>query len=252
MIMFEKFPFERTQLYEKVWSKPLTEIAKEYGVSEKAIQKICDKLKVPIPRIGYWDKVEAGIETKRTPLPDIYPHSPTIAYLTKQEIPDYPFVIPGNIQRLIEEEKDPKNKIIVPGKRGKTHHLLTKTESSLRTHFNKNKFLGTRNDDGTFNLTVSPNEKARILRILNTLIIELEKRYYLVYIRNYSLCVKMYGIELMFGIKEKSKKIHFHDVNKYPNYDFIPTGIFTLSIDMLYSDYPIRKNFTDNRTGKIE
>jgi hypothetical protein len=82
MIMFQKIPVERTQLYEKVWSKPITEIAKAYGVSEKAIEKICDKLQVPIPRFGYWSKVEAGIETNRTPLPDIYPDSPTVAYLT--------------------------------------------------------------------------------------------------------------------------------------------------------------------------
>ena len=87
---------------------------------------------------------------------------------------------------------------------------------------------------------------------MNTLIRELEKRKYLIYISNYSLCVKMYGIELKFGIRKISRKIHLHDPKAYPDYDFFPTGKFTLSINELYSDYSIRKNFTDNRTGKIE
>ena len=153
---------------------------------------------------------------------------------------------------MIEAEKDPKNKIMVPEKRGTTHHLLTKTELSLRTLFNKQKFLSSREEKGAFNISVSIEEKGRIFRILDTLIRELEKRNYLIYISNYSLCVKMYGIELKFGIKEISRKIHLHDPKKYPDYDFISTGKFTLSINELYSDYPIRKSFTDNRTGKIE
>lgn len=50
----------RDDLYEKVWTKPMVEIAKEYEVSDKAIAKICDKLNVPVPGVGYWQKLEAG------------------------------------------------------------------------------------------------------------------------------------------------------------------------------------------------
>ncbi|MEJ2105189.1 MAG: hypothetical protein P8X47_11520, partial [Ignavibacteriaceae bacterium] len=251
--MYKQIKIERTELYEKIWSKPMTEIAKEYEVSDKAIAKICYKLKIPVPGLGYWRKVETGIKVVKTPLPDIPPDSPTIHYISKQE-PDYQLIIPENIQQIINTEKDPKNKIIVPEKRGNTHPLLPKTETALKPSYRRNKFLESREAEGIFSISVSSNELRRAFRILNTLIKELEKRKYLVYLRNFSLCVKMYGAELKFGIKEGSKRIELpHEPKSYfREYDFVPTGKLILSINDLHSDYPLRKNFTDNRTGILE
>ena len=251
--MYKQIKIERTVLYDKIWSKPMTEIAKEYEVSDKAIAKICDKLKIPVPGLGYWRKIETGNKVEKLPLPDIPPDSPTVHYISKQE-PDYQLIIPDDIQQLIDAEKDPENKIIVPEKRGKTHSLLTKTETALKPSYRRNKFLESQGADGIFSISVSPNELKRALRILNTLIKELEKRKYLVYIRNFSLYVKMYGAELKFGIKEGSKRIELPREPKsyFHEYDFVPTGKLILSINDLYSDYQLRKNFTDNRTGKLE
>lgn len=39
-----------------VWSKPTTHVAKEFGVSDKAIEKLCVKLGVEKPPRGYWAK----------------------------------------------------------------------------------------------------------------------------------------------------------------------------------------------------
>ena len=45
---------ERQALYEQVWAQPMTKVAKEYGISNVALAKICKKLNVPCPWRGYW------------------------------------------------------------------------------------------------------------------------------------------------------------------------------------------------------
>lgn len=59
----------REQLYEAVWSKATRLIAKELGISDVALAKICRKMNVPKPGLGYWRKVETGSALKRPPLP---------------------------------------------------------------------------------------------------------------------------------------------------------------------------------------
>jgi hypothetical protein len=52
---------DRETLDKLVWSKPTTEVAKDFGVSDKAIEKLCKKLDVDKPPSGYWAKVKAGL-----------------------------------------------------------------------------------------------------------------------------------------------------------------------------------------------
>ena len=44
-------------------------VAEQYGVSDVAIHKICKKLNIPTPPLGYWAKVSAGAKVPQTPLP---------------------------------------------------------------------------------------------------------------------------------------------------------------------------------------
>src|SRR5687768_14556893 len=59
----------REQLYQKVWATPAVKHAKELGISDVAIGKICKKYDIPKPPSGYWSKVQHGRKVQRTPLP---------------------------------------------------------------------------------------------------------------------------------------------------------------------------------------
>ena len=50
----------RSALYELVWTKPVTELAKEFGISDVALAKRCRSIKIPLPPRGYWARVAAG------------------------------------------------------------------------------------------------------------------------------------------------------------------------------------------------
>jgi hypothetical protein len=45
-------------------------LAKEYGMSDVGLAKVCRKLGIPLPGLGYWAKKTAGNKVpKRPPLP---------------------------------------------------------------------------------------------------------------------------------------------------------------------------------------
>jgi hypothetical protein len=59
----------REELYGLVWSTPATKLAKQFGVSDVAIFKHCQRLGVPRPERGYWRRLEFGKAAQRPELP---------------------------------------------------------------------------------------------------------------------------------------------------------------------------------------
>lgn len=59
----------REELFAAVWEKPTSQIAREFGISDVALGKLCRKHQVPKPPRGYWARVAAGQTPKRPPLP---------------------------------------------------------------------------------------------------------------------------------------------------------------------------------------
>ena len=50
----------RAELHELVWSRPMTEIAREFGVRDQHLAQICDSYDVARPPTGHWQKVQYG------------------------------------------------------------------------------------------------------------------------------------------------------------------------------------------------
>jgi hypothetical protein len=63
----------RSQLYDLVWSKPVCDVAEDFGVSGMVLAKRCRRLRVPVPPKGHWSRVAAGQKPFRPKLPDHYP-----------------------------------------------------------------------------------------------------------------------------------------------------------------------------------
>lgn len=52
--------FTREELYELVWPKPMSKLAKELGVSGVGLAKACKRIGIPVPGLGYWTKSPAS------------------------------------------------------------------------------------------------------------------------------------------------------------------------------------------------
>ncbi len=60
--------YNRETLYQEVWENPVTEVAKRYKMSDVNLRKICKKLDVPLPPLGYWAKIRAGKKVSKSSL----------------------------------------------------------------------------------------------------------------------------------------------------------------------------------------
>ncbi|NWF73296.1 MAG: hypothetical protein HXY51_09705 [Nitrospirae bacterium] len=60
--------YDRSALYEQVWSQPVQEVAKSYGFSGVRLGKVCRSLQVPVPPRGYWARVQNGYSVRKPPL----------------------------------------------------------------------------------------------------------------------------------------------------------------------------------------
>jgi hypothetical protein len=58
----------REQLYQQVWTEPMTAVAKQYKVSSSFLARICSRLNVPRPPRGYWAKRKVGQALSQPPL----------------------------------------------------------------------------------------------------------------------------------------------------------------------------------------
>lgn len=59
----------REELYELVWSRPMTSLATELGLSDVALHKTCRRHGIPKPPQGWWSKVRHGEAASPPPLP---------------------------------------------------------------------------------------------------------------------------------------------------------------------------------------
>ena len=66
----KRIVFERTKLYEEVWTEPMVRVAAKYGMSNNGLKKICLKMDIPFPPNGYWRKLQTGFEVTKAPLPE--------------------------------------------------------------------------------------------------------------------------------------------------------------------------------------
>jgi hypothetical protein len=59
----------RKDLYDLVWSEPMSSVCKKFGLSDNGLRKHCKSMNIPTPSIGYWSKLRNGIKTEIIPLP---------------------------------------------------------------------------------------------------------------------------------------------------------------------------------------
>ena len=154
----------RAELYEKVWATPVRTLAKEFGMSDVGLSKICRKHDIPVPPLGYWCKTETGHKAVRPPLPpaangvealDIYVRerlAPELAALATEAPPE--IAIPPEL----------------------SHALIMRTEKLLASGKENEKKLIVPKDGALSHVLVSREQVPRALRMMNALFLALEER----------------------------------------------------------------------------
>jgi len=143
--VFCVIPMNRAALYTLVWEKPVTRVAKDFGLSDVAIRKICVKHGIPTPPLGYWAKLQHGKKVKRPPLPQLGKGQSDNVQLEVRPKRNLPVEIADAIRVSENERAQPEAKVSVPAERPMMlHPLAAACEKKLRkAKPNKEGFLTT-------------------------------------------------------------------------------------------------------------
>ena len=254
----------RNELYEQVWSEPVSRLAPKYGISDVGLKKICKKLNVPTPPLGYWTKIQHNIRVEKTPLPRLKHGELQIHTIQKSELNSKDNFEFSEEAKEIVSEFGP---IKVSERLTSPHPLVRKTRDALskakpdKYGILQNwriKHLNVRVSAGLFN---------RALRIMDCLIKFFEKQGFEVSIGNHNESAGTYVIileeKIKFYIQEKSlRKDHVPTIKEkedlkrwhyasFEKYDYKPSGKLTLQIDS-WSAAGIRKRWSDGKTQRVE
>ncbi len=135
----EPYFLSREALYIKVRETPTVKFAKEFGISDVAIGKICKRLDVPKLPLGYWRKVETGSK-REIPPPGkpkentklgiwIYPKSEEKTLEFEEEYKEQHRAVEQKIAEKINAETLPEIK--VSKSLYKPHALITQTKNAF-------------------------------------------------------------------------------------------------------------------------
>jgi hypothetical protein len=194
---------ERQNLYNEIWKEPVATVAKRYSISDTALRKRCNKLNIPLPPRGYWEKIKSGQRIKKPALSKVFGkyvgivHNSIIKYkYSANELTDEKLLILKNeeLSLLTDETKMFINKkcvdLMVKNQLRNPHQLILNHQEEMKFRKQKekelreDKFLLKRfpyreimytNFNSSLPIHVSDKNIKRVYRILNSLFKTLEK-----------------------------------------------------------------------------
>ena len=254
----------RKELYEQVWSEPVSRLAPKYGISDVGLKKICRKLNVPTPPLGYWTKIQYNIRVEKTPLPRLKHGKPHVHTIHKSDLKgENDFEFSAEAKEIISKF----GSIKVPERLNTPHPLVRKTRDAL-SKAKSDKYGVLQNwRKKHLNVRVSAGLLNRALRIMNCLIKLFEKQGFEVLIGNEhestGTYIMIFEEKIEFYIQEKSHRQDHVPTEKekeelkrwshtfIEKYDYISSGKLTLQIDS-WSASGVRKRWSDGKIQRIE
>lgn len=242
----ESFFLTRKKLYDLVWSKPITQLAKNYNVPESTLRKSCLENDIPLPVNGYWSKLRFNktVVIEELPVPGNYNQEIELNYqgrnkvlkVADDEVEDH---IEVQISEEFEKLKLNSSLLLVPKQLRNSVPKIKALHKALKDERPSEGWLF--NWEERFDIKVSPTGLNRALRILNTLLILFKELNWQVD-TSFETKIVAEGEALPFSFREKRKRTHEIDKRGWSQAKYTPTGVFTIAI----GKYPSRV-FSDGR-----
>jgi len=171
----------RRQLYDLVWKTPAYALARDFGLSGRGLGKLCERNGIPVPPRGYWARKAAGQRVKRPPLIELADgrHPEIVVDLALRRPSASSSANESNSEpdpycELYERQLREIGTIIVPKQLRNPHPIIAGwLKQEELDHQRARASLYVR---GYFEPRFSSPLARRRLRILNTLLRELERR----------------------------------------------------------------------------
>lgn len=113
----------RRELYDRVWATPGLKLAKEFGISDVGLAKVCKRHRIPRPPRGYWAKLEVGKPVRRTPLPKLSDEQLETVRVSRQR----------PLTEVASNDRESRPAVVVAETLESPHPLVQQTLRVLRT-----------------------------------------------------------------------------------------------------------------------
>jgi hypothetical protein len=259
--------YDREKLYEEVWENPMSEVCKNYGISDVALKKTCKKLRVATPPRGYWAKKASGLEPPKPKLiPFENPPKVIIRKTTSQgndSIDEDPKLAPEafeEAERLIQSLQ-----IVQVSEDLEDLHPYVRNTRKVFKRQQKKGYYGidynrfTVSEAGVFKIDIGQNSIDRVSLILHSICQNLLANGFMIKADDEKGVVfQIMDENISIKISESSKKTPIpkekQEKDKYypADYEYIATGILKLEININSFMMKGQKTWTDGKTKSIE
>jgi len=256
----------RVELYAQVWAEPMTKVARKYGLSDRGLAKLCDRMGIPTPGRGYWAKLQSGHKVKQVALPALKAGQQDKVCLNSAcQVEEEPEELPP----AIAFELDPINRIEVLEELTKPHPVVRATAGRLRAAKVDDYGMVRPRSQDCVDVRIGKVSINRVSRVLNALIRALETRG-IRFVESQKdgegLRLLVDGEALEFRIEETSHCEHYQPtaaerkmLDKDPGFrwrlhrdKFIPSGKLSLKLGPRWGSRGFRTTWNDGKRQKIE
>lgn len=235
----EAISLSRKNLYEEVWTKPLSNLCMYYDISEEGLGAICRRLNVPIPEKSHWRKLSQGKKTHLEPFPE-KSHGTKIVILykrndalQKQEHAEKIRNLLGPLDTSGEGigiDEKVFDKLIITTKEGMPKHGEVRHD-----YWEKNRLVA---------VHVSPERFCRALWIMDLLIKLLRFKKYDLIVEQRNTFAVIDGEKIQISLGEKNRRVEFLNENKRSEKENHPTGVLFLRKEGSHSN---RREWKDGK-----
>jgi len=245
----------------------MTSLTKKYGLSDVGLRKICKKLKIPLPGLGYWAKVQAGYSSTKPPLPP----APGLEELVvwRSPIDPDPLQVTGDeFSQLVLSEKAPDKRIHVEEKPTQLHPLLVQAVLLMRASESDDWGLLRLPDAPCLDIRVSRGSFDRAVHVMQAILTAIESRGHTVSIvkeeftfvtvarvcdETVPFCLReeTERVERELTAREKKEKLKRPWLFSEPQYETVPSGELTLRV-IGHAGRGIRRTWGDTPKTRLE
>ncbi|MEO7283499.1 hypothetical protein [Gelidibacter sp.] len=218
----------RIELYNLVWSKPVSKILEDYALSLTAFKNVCKENDIPLPLNGHWSKLKHNVQVEIIKLPN--PSNNCLVsmdhYLSEKSDTPQARLYKLTKQLLKETSLD----FCVADRLSKPDALIVEAKIGLED-FQKKRYF--RNDgiistlENQISISVAKENIPRSLRFMDALIKLIKKRGHSIKIDSSTKII----------INNQEIEVRFREIMKrgqHPEYSWIskiPSGILSFRID---------------------
>jgi len=261
----------RNELYELVWTTPITKLAKEYGLSDVGLSKLCKRHLIPTPERGYWAKKQHNrILPKKTKLLSLSTKNKQLEQIviTPKIVTEYS---DGEVDEISAYEKRDENKVSVDYSTELTHPVVIRTAKSLNSAKPCENGALKPKAKNCLDIKVTRKSIDRAMHIMDAILNAFEHR-------GIKVCRKYYKYNdkqvLAFELNETQIEIslietiqrrrHLKSAEeiakikrdpyyryKLPQYDYTPTGKLTVKMENIWG-YKGRKSWSDAKIQRLD